>query len=63
MVERESPSYYRVVMSLGQILETKFLTQYIKLGASILLVSPTFQVHLHHFITFRVFKANAQQEI
>lgn len=50
-------------MSLGQILETKFLTQYIKLGASILLVSPTFQVHLHHFITFRVFKANAQQEI
>ncbi|PNP44124.1 hypothetical protein TGAMA5MH_04411 [Trichoderma gamsii] len=32
MAERESPSYYRVTMSLGQILETKFLTQYIKLG-------------------------------
>ncbi|KAL7794375.1 ribonuclease P 40kDa subunit domain-containing protein [Trichoderma ceciliae] len=32
MTARESPAYYRVVMTLGQVLETKFLTQYIKLG-------------------------------
>ncbi|KAK4078231.1 uncharacterized protein Triagg1_3247 [Trichoderma aggressivum f. europaeum] len=32
MTEREAPAYYRVVMTLGQVLETKFLTQYIKLG-------------------------------
>ncbi|PTB38682.1 hypothetical protein M441DRAFT_145316 [Trichoderma asperellum CBS 433.97] len=31
MAERESPSYYRIVMTLGQVLETQFLTQYIKL--------------------------------
>ncbi|EHK26955.1 uncharacterized protein TRIVIDRAFT_175722 [Trichoderma virens Gv29-8] len=32
MTERDSPAYYRVVMTLSQVLETKFLTQYIKLG-------------------------------
>ncbi|KAL6863636.1 ribonuclease P 40kDa subunit domain-containing protein [Trichoderma novae-zelandiae] len=32
MAERDSPAYHRVVMTLGQVLETKFLTQYIKLG-------------------------------
>ncbi|OTA02168.1 hypothetical protein A9Z42_0025080 [Trichoderma parareesei] len=32
MAEREAPVYYRVIMTLGQVLETKFLTQYIKLG-------------------------------
>jgi ribonuclease P/MRP protein subunit RPP40 len=35
MAEREAPVYYRVIMTLGQVLETKFLTQYIKLGAPI----------------------------
>ncbi|KAL6907270.1 ribonuclease P 40kDa subunit domain-containing protein [Trichoderma evansii] len=37
MAERESPSYYRVVMTLGQVLETEFLTQYIKLGNVLML--------------------------
>lgn len=37
MAEREAPAYYRVVMTLGQVLETKFLTQYIKLGESVFL--------------------------
>ncbi|KAL7936423.1 ribonuclease P 40kDa subunit domain-containing protein [Trichoderma chlorosporum] len=32
MTERDAPTYHRVVMTLGQVLETKFLTQYIKLG-------------------------------
>ena len=38
MDERASPAYYRVVMTLGQVLETKFLTRYIKLGASMWLL-------------------------
>ncbi|KAH6609855.1 hypothetical protein Trco_003201 [Trichoderma cornu-damae] len=39
VVERHSPAYYRVVMTLSQVLETKFLTQYIKLVGNIAMLS------------------------
>ncbi|RFU74318.1 ribonuclease p 40kda subunit [Trichoderma arundinaceum] len=32
LAERDSPAYYRAVMTLGQVLEKPFLTQFIKLG-------------------------------
>lgn len=31
------PSYHRVIMTLGQVLEGDFFTEYIKLGQSIIL--------------------------
>ncbi|KAM0250682.1 hypothetical protein ACHAQJ_008516 [Trichoderma viride] len=51
MTERDSPSYHKVVMTLGQILETKFLTQYIKLG-NIMMLSEG-KTAMGHLFTLR----------